>query len=108
VPAGERVDEGRVDAAGRVDLQQIAEVGGLLGFAPAGGGAMNAAWFTLLGRAVARGEAPAEAVHPRVAALPMTLLRGEYAVRGVPAVPDEVLLEIVDEVFLPLVRGRAS
>jgi hypothetical protein len=26
--------------------------------------------------------------------------------RGVPAVPDAVLTEIVDEVFLPLVRGR--
>jgi AcrR family transcriptional regulator len=72
----------------------------------AGGGAMNAAWFTLLSRAVARGEAPPEAVQPRVAALPMMLLRGEYALRGVPVVPDEVLVEIVDEIFLPLVRGR--
>lgn len=72
----------------------------------AGGGALNAAWFTLLGRAVARGEAPPEAVQPRVVTLPMMLLRGEYALRGVPAVPDEVLVEIVDEIFLPLVRGR--
>lgn len=38
----------------------------------------------------------------------MTLLRGEYALRGLPEVPDEVLTEIVDEVFLPLVRGRAT
>ena len=45
-------------------------------------------------------------MHPRVAGLPMMLLRGEYALRGVPAVPDEVLVEIVDEVFRPLVRGR--
>lgn len=74
----------------------------------AGGGALGAAWFALLSRAVARGEAAPEAVHPRVAALPMMLLRGEYAVRGVPAVPDEVLAEIVDEVFLPLVRGRGA
>src|SRR5690606_12935249 len=74
----------------------------------AGGGAVNAAWVALLERAAARGEAPPEAVHPRVAAVPMTLLRGEYALRGVPAVPDEVLVEIVDEVFLPLVRGRAK
>jgi AcrR family transcriptional regulator len=74
--------------------------------AQAGGGAMNAAWFALLSRAVARGEAPPEAVQPRVAALPMMLLRGEYALRGAPAVPDEILVEIVDEVFLPLVRGR--
>lgn len=74
----------------------------------AGGGAVNAAWRTVLGRAVTRGEAPPEAVHPRVAALPMTLLRGEYALRGIPSVPDTVLTEIVDEVFLPLVRGRAA
>jgi AcrR family transcriptional regulator len=74
----------------------------------AGGGAMNAAWFTMLSRAVARGEAQPDAVHPRVASLPMQLLRGEYALRGVPAVPDEVLVEIVDEIFLPLVRGRGG
>ena len=74
----------------------------------AGGGAMNAAWFALLARAVARGEAPPEAVHPRVASLPMMLLRGEYALRGVPAVPDDVLVDIVDEIFLPLIRGRGA
>jgi AcrR family transcriptional regulator len=72
----------------------------------AGDSAMTAAWFTVLSRAVARGEAPPEAVHPRVAALPMTLLRGEFALRGVPTVPDEVVVEIVDEILLPLVRGR--
>jgi hypothetical protein len=33
-------------------------------------------------------------------------LRNEYVTRGVPAVPDAVLTGIVDEVFLPLVRGR--
>ncbi|MEU4570392.1 TetR/AcrR family transcriptional regulator [Micromonospora sp. NPDC023956] len=73
----------------------------------AGGSTLNAAWLNLLSRAVARGEAPVEAVHPRVATLPMVLLRGEYALRGTPTVPDPVLVEIVDEVFLPLVRGRA-
>lgn len=36
----------------------------------------------------------------------MALLRNEYVMRGVPAVPDAVLVEIVDEVFLPLVHGR--
>ncbi|MGI5169686.1 hypothetical protein ACQEU3_35575 [Spirillospora sp. CA-253888] len=55
----------------------------------------------------ALGEASPEAVHPRVASLPMTLLRGEYALKGLPEVPDAVLIEIVDEVLLPLVRGRA-
>ncbi|WP_194919162.1 TetR/AcrR family transcriptional regulator [Catenulispora rubra] len=73
----------------------------------AGGNAMDAAWLTLLEHAVERGEAPQEAVHPRVASLPIMVLRGEYAVRGLPEVPDEVVVEIVDEVFLPLVRGRA-
>lgn len=54
-----------------------------------------------------RGEAPPEALHPRVASLPIMVLRGEYALRGLPEVPDEVLVDIVEEVFLPLVRGRA-
>ncbi|GGQ00169.1 AcrR family transcriptional regulator [Actinomadura coerulea] len=73
-----------------------------------GGGAYEAAWLTVLGRAVARGEAVAEALHPRVASTPVALLRNEYMTRGVPAVPDGVLVEIVEEVFLPLVRGRAG
>lgn len=72
----------------------------------AGGSAGDAAWLTLLGRAVARGEASPEALHPRVASTPAALLRNEYVTRGAPAVPDSVLTEIVDEVFLPLVHGR--
>ncbi|WP_461006394.1 TetR/AcrR family transcriptional regulator [Streptomyces capparidis] len=72
----------------------------------AGGDACQAAWLTLLGRAVARGEAAPEALHPRVAATPTALLRNEYLARGAPSVPDAVLAEIVDEVFLPLVHGR--
>ncbi len=72
----------------------------------AGGGALDAAWAAIVDQAVARGEAPPEAVHPRVAALPMTVLRGEYALRGVPAVPDDLLMEIIDEIFMPLIRGR--
>ncbi|GIJ34531.1 TetR/AcrR family transcriptional regulator [Micromonospora sediminimaris] len=71
-----------------------------------GADTMDRAWLAMLARAVARGEAPPTAVHPRVAAAPMMLLRAEYAMRGIPSVPDEVLIEIVDEVFLPLVRGR--
>jgi hypothetical protein len=36
------------------------------------------------------------------------LLRNEFVTRGITtAVPDGVLVEIVDEVYLPLVRGRA-
>ncbi|WP_433057666.1 TetR/AcrR family transcriptional regulator [Dactylosporangium sp. CS-033363] len=71
-----------------------------------GADTMDRAWLAMLERAAARGEAPPGAVHPRVASTPMMLLRAEYAMRGVPAAPDEVLVEIVDEVFLPLVRGR--
>jgi AcrR family transcriptional regulator len=63
-------------------------------------------WLTVLGRAVARGEAAPEAFHPRVATVAVVLLRNEYITRGAPAVPDGVLVEIVDEVYLPLVRAR--
>ncbi|WP_424216209.1 TetR/AcrR family transcriptional regulator (plasmid) [Streptomyces sp. BI20] len=73
---------------------------------PAADNAHEAAWLTLLGRAVARGDAAPEALHPRVASAPMALLRNEYVTLGIPTVPDTVLIEIVDEVFLPLIRGR--
>ncbi|WP_020578719.1 TetR/AcrR family transcriptional regulator [Actinopolymorpha alba] len=68
--------------------------------------ALAATWLTILGRAVARGEAAPEALHPRVATVAIVLLRNEFVMRGVPTAPDEVLVEIVDEVFLPLVQGR--
>ncbi|MEV0397254.1 TetR/AcrR family transcriptional regulator [Polymorphospora rubra] len=71
-----------------------------------GADTMDRAWLGMLERAATRGEAPAAAAHHRVATTPMMLLRAEYAMRGIPSVPDEVLVEIVDEVFLPLVRGR--
>ncbi|MBO0918246.1 TetR/AcrR family transcriptional regulator [Streptomyces laculatispora] len=70
------------------------------------GDAAAAPWLTVLGRAVARGEASPEALHPRVATVAMVLLRNEFVVRGVPTAPDDVLVEITDEVYLPLVRQR--
>jgi AcrR family transcriptional regulator len=66
----------------------------------------SATWLTVLGRAVARGEVRPEALHPRVATVAVVLLRNEYVTRGTTSVPDEVLVEIVDQVYLPLVRGR--
>lgn len=63
-------------------------------------------WLTILGRAVARGEAAPEVLHPRVATVAIVLLRNEYVTRGIAAVPDTVLTEIVDEVYLPLIRAR--
>ena len=72
------------------------------------GDAGSAMWLTILGRAVARGEAKPEALHPRVAAVAFVLLRNEYVTHGVPTAPDDVLVEIVDEVYLPLIRGRSQ
>lgn len=47
-------------------------------------------------------------LHPRVATVAVVLLRNEFVVRGVPSAPDDVLVEIVDEVYLPLVRRRGE
>jgi Tetracyclin repressor-like, C-terminal domain len=66
--------------------------------------ALAASWLVILGRAVARGEAAPEALHPRVATVAIVLLRNEFVMRGIPTAPDEVLVEIVDEVYLPLVQ----
>ncbi|MFF3223330.1 TetR/AcrR family transcriptional regulator [Nocardia suismassiliense] len=63
-------------------------------------------WLTVLGRAVARGECAPEALHPRVATVAIVLLRNEFVTRGLPTAPDDVLIEIVDEVYLPLIRHR--
>jgi hypothetical protein len=38
----------------------------------------------------------------------VVLLRNEYVTRGYPTVPDSVIVEIVDQVYLPLVRGRGG
>jgi len=69
---------------------------------------LAATWLIILGRAVARGEASPESLHPRVATVAVVLLRNEFVTRGVPTAPDEVLIEIVDEVYLPLVRKRGT
>jgi hypothetical protein len=63
-------------------------------------------WLAVLRRAVDRGEVSAHALHPRVATVAIVLLRNEYVARGTTTVPDGVLEEIVDEVYLPLLRGR--
>lgn len=80
-------------------LTQLREQSGDAGAGP---------WLTILDRAIARGQAPAAARHPRVAAVPIDLLRNEFVTRGVPTVPDEVLVDIVDTVYLPLMRGYGS
>lgn len=61
----------------------------------------DAAMRTILERAAARGEINLDQITPRIAALPVDLLRHEIFVAS-GSVPDAVLLEIVDDVFLPL------
>ncbi|MER5197404.1 TetR/AcrR family transcriptional regulator [Streptomyces sp. NPDC002755] len=57
----------------------------------------------LFDRAVDRGEAERELLTERVKSLPFDLLRHEILTTSAPA-PDHVLEEIVDTLFLPLVR----
>lgn len=64
------------------------------------------AWLTILARAVSRGEADPAALTPRVATVAVDLLRNEYGLNGVTTAADGVIVEIVDEVYLPLVRPR--
>ena len=89
-------------AGARDDPQLLAQIQE----SPADAG--SAAWLTILARAVARGEALPEALHPRVAMVAIALLRNEYVTRGYPTVPDSVIVEIVELVYLPLVTGRGG
>jgi AcrR family transcriptional regulator len=58
---------------------------------------------TILERATERGEIDPAKVTPRIASLPMDLVRHEVLLTHTP-IPDEAIVEIVDEIFLPLVR----
>lgn len=60
-----------------------------------------AAMATILERASVRGEVRG-AVNPRIARLPVDLQRHEFLVTRAPA-SEEAILQIVDEIFLPLV-----
>jgi AcrR family transcriptional regulator len=61
----------------------------------------------LLQRATERGEIDPDRLTQRIIDLPMDLLRHELLTTLQP-VPDEVILEIVDDIFLPLVRLRTA
>ena len=56
----------------------------------------------VLDRAVARGEIDARRLSPRMASLPLDLVRHDVIMTRAP-VPDDTLTEIVDRLFLPLV-----
>jgi AcrR family transcriptional regulator len=60
-----------------------------------------------LERAVARGEIGAGEIPARVVALPYDLYRHE-AIMSLASMPDEALVEIVDQVWLPLVSDYAG
>jgi hypothetical protein len=59
---------------------------------------------TLLERAIERGEIRRARLSPRLAPLPVDLVRHDLIITQSP-VPDATLLEIVDKIFLPLIRG---
>ena len=59
----------------------------------------------VLERAVARGEVAADRVSDRIAALPYVLLQQEFLLTLKP-VPAEVIEEIVDSIYLPLLLPR--
>ena len=60
------------------------------------------AMVTILERAVARGEVPQRVLRSRRATVATDLLRNEFLLYGAP-IPDESIVDIVDEVYLPLV-----
>ena len=65
---------------------------------------MGGVMTTVLQRAAERGEIKSAALSPRVITLPTNLLRHELLLTRHP-MSDHTLTEIVDEVFLPLVRA---
>ncbi|MFI9275752.1 TetR/AcrR family transcriptional regulator [Kitasatospora sp. NPDC052896] len=68
-------------------------------------GRRKSAVDALYERALARGEIDPERLTDRVRAIPLDLLRHEFLMTLAP-VPDPVLEEIVDTIFLPLVLPR--
>jgi AcrR family transcriptional regulator len=57
-------------------------------------------------RAISRGELPPLELPPRAARVPVDLIRNEAMVFGAP-ISEETIAELVDEVYLPLLRGLA-
>lgn len=68
----------------------------------AGRGSIMAA---IIERAVERGEIDPRRLTPHIATLPVDLVRHDLIMNQAP-VPDDTLVEIVDRIFLPLVRPR--
>lgn len=62
---------------------------------------------TIVDRGVERGELRPVDLPQRVARLPLDLIRGEAMATGAP-VPEETIIELVDEVYIPLLRGLSD
>jgi hypothetical protein len=62
---------------------------------------------TVMQRAIERGEIDPERLTPRIANLPTDLMRHELLMTLQP-VPEHTLVDIVDNIFLPLVTRRRS
>jgi hypothetical protein len=60
--------------------------------------------MTILQRAAERGEVRLDKITPRIASLPGDLLRHEMLLTPIP-VSEATLVEITDDIFLPLVRA---
>lgn len=63
--------------------------------------------WTIVDRAISRGELPPVLLPPRVLRLPLDLLRAEAMLGGSP-LPEETLTSMVDDVYLPLLKGLAA
>jgi hypothetical protein len=70
----------------------------------AGPGAVAKTMPVILQRAAGRGEVDLNRITPRVAMLPFDLFRHEVLTSSEP-VPAATVTEIVDDVFLPLIRA---
>jgi Tetracyclin repressor-like, C-terminal domain len=62
---------------------------------------------TVIQRGIDRGEVDPDRLTPRIVSLPTDLARHEMLMTLKP-LPDEVIREIVEEIFLPLVRRQAN
>ena len=62
------------------------------------------AWQIVLDRAVARGEINPDHLSPRIASLPLDLVRHDVIMNR-SAVLDDTLVEIVDRIFIPLIAA---
>jgi AcrR family transcriptional regulator len=82
------------------------EVAGLLRDRLSSAPLSKAVW-TIVDRAVARGELPPVQLPSRALRLPLDLIRGEAIVKNTP-VTTATIDELVDDVYIPLLRGLAG